>query len=128
MAVLSGSTPKYLLRIYSEAGSQLDPSNTSQVLEVKVFIYNAITGEYVGRFILRESPLPSGYTRLSTKAVETGDVRVLMVLTSAMTSAAAGASNEIQIDIHVPDADVAGTGVRIIKNRGKFHEILKAKL
>jgi hypothetical protein len=127
MAVLAGSTPKYLLRLYNEAGVQLDPSNLSQVLEVKVFIYNAITGEYVGRFILRESPLPSGFTRLSTKVVETGDVRVLMVLTSAMTSAAAGARNEIQIDIHVPDADVTG-GVRIIKNRGKFHEILKAKL
>lgn len=127
MAVLAGSTPKYLLRLFNEAGTQLDPSSTSQVLEVKVFIYNAITGEHVGRFILRESPLPDGYTRLATKTVETGDVRVLMVLTSAMTSAAAGASNEIQIDIHVPDADVT-SGVRIIKNRGKFHEILKAKL
>lgn len=126
MAVLSGSTPKYLLRIYNEAGSQLDPSNLSQVLEVKVHLYNAITGDYVGRFILRESPLPDGYTRLSIKAIATGDVRVLLVLTSAMTSAAAGNSNDIQIDIHVPDSDVPG-GTRIIKNRGKFHEIVKSK-
>ena len=36
MAVLSGSTPKYLLRLYNDAGVQLDPSNLSQVLEVKV--------------------------------------------------------------------------------------------
>ncbi len=126
MAVLSGSTPKYLLRLYNESGVQLDPSNLAQVLEVKVHLYNAITGDIVGRFILRESPLPSGYTRLTTKIVETGDVRVLMVLTSTMTSAAAGNSNEIQIDIHVPDAEVPG-GTRIIKNKGKFHEIVKSK-
>jgi hypothetical protein len=126
MAVLSGSTPKYLLRLYNDAGVQLDPSNLSQVLEVKVHLYNAITGDIVGRFILRESTLPAGYLRLTTKAIATGDVRVLMVLTSTMTSAAAGNSNEIQIDIHVPDTEVPG-GVRIIKNRGVFHEIVKSK-
>lgn len=126
MAVLSGSTPKYLLRLYNDAGVQLDPSNLSQVLEVKVHLYNAITGDIVGRFILRESTLPAGYLRLTTKAIATGDVRVLMVLTSTMTSAAAGNSNEIQIDIHVPDGEVPG-GVRIIKNKGTFHEIVKSK-
>jgi hypothetical protein len=126
MAVLSGSTPKYLLRLYNDAGVQLDPSNLSQVSEVKVHLYNAITGDIVGRFILRESTLPAGYLRLTTKAIATGDVRVLMVLTSTMTSAAAGNSNEIQIDIHVPDTEVPG-GVRIMKNRGKFHEIVKSK-
>jgi len=126
MAVLSGSTPKYLLRLYNDAGVQLDPSNLSQVLEVKVHLYNAITGDIVGRFILRESPVPAGYLRLTTKTIATGDVRVLMVLTSTMTSAAAGNSNEIQIDIHVPDAEVPG-GTRIIKNRGVFHEIVKSK-
>lgn len=126
MAVLAGSTPKYLLRLHNESGVQLDPSNLLQVVEVKVVIYNAFTGDIIGRFILNESTLPAGYSRLTTKVSSTEDVRVQMILTSAMTIAATGNANEVQVDIHVPDADVVG-GVRIIKNKGKFHEILKSK-
>lgn len=126
MAVLAGSTPKYHLRLHNESGVQLDPSNLSQVVEVKVFIYNAFTGTSIGKFILNEPTLPAGFSRLTTKTVVEGDVRVQMVLTAAMTTAALGNSNEVQVDIHVPDADVEG-GVRIIKNKGKFHEILETK-
>ena len=126
MAVLSGSTPKYLLRLRNEAGIQLDPSTLAQVTEVKVFLYNAITGTSIAKFVLRESPLPAGFTALSTKDLGDGDVRVLMVLTAAMTTAAAGNANEIQADVHIPDAE-APDSVRIIKLKGKFHEIQKAK-
>ena len=127
MAILAGSTPKYLLRIRDESGNQLDPSNPAQVTEVKVFIYNALTGTYIARYCLTTSPLPAGYTLLSTKDLGDGDVRVLMVLTSAMTTAAAGNSNEIQVNVEIPDADVPTTGTRVLIRKGKFHEILKAK-
>ena len=126
MAVLSGSTPKYLIRLLNEAGVQLDPSNLAQVTEVKVFINNAINGNSIAKFTLRESPVPTGYSLLTTKDLGDGDVRVLMVLTSAMTTAAEGNSNEIQVNVHIPDADVT-TGTRIIIRRGRFHEILKAR-
>lgn len=126
MAVLSGSTPKYLLRLYNESGVQLDPSNLAQVTEVKVFINNAINGNSIAKFILRESTLPTGYSRLSTKDLGDGDVRVLMVLTAAMTTAAEGNSNEIQVNVHIPDSEVTGN-TRIIILRGRFHEILKSR-
>jgi len=126
MAVFAGSTPKYLLRIRNEAGTQLDPSNLAQVTEVKVFIYNAITGAYVARFILNASTLPAGFTVLSTKDLGDGDIRVLMVLTAVMTTAAEGNRNEIQVNVEMPDAEVpSGTKVLILK--GKFHEVLPAK-
>jgi hypothetical protein len=126
MAVYSGSTPKYLLRLKNETGVQLDPSNLAQVTEVKVFINNAINGNSIAKFILNEVSLPTGYSRLTIKDLGDDDVRVLMVLTSAMTNAAEGNSNEIQVNIHIPDPDITG-GTRIIIRRGRFHEILKAR-
>ena len=46
MAIFAGSTPKFLLKIKNESGTQLDPSDitgsTGTVAEVKIFIYNAI--------------------------------------------------------------------------------------
>lgn len=126
MAVYSGSTPKYLIRLRNDAGVQLDPSNLAQVSEVKVFINNAINGNSIAKFILRESPLPTGYSSLSTKDLGEGDVRVLMVLTAAMTTAAEGNSNQIQVNVHIPDPEVTG-GTRIIILRGRFHEILKSR-
>ena len=126
MAVFAGSTPKYLIRLRNEAGTQLNPSDLTQVTEVKVFLYNALTGAYVARFILNASTLPAGYTKLTTKVLDTSDTRVLMVLTAAMTLAAEGNRNLIQVNVEMPDAEVP-SGTKIVILSGKFHEILKAK-
>lgn len=125
MAVYAGSSPKYLIRLRNQSGIQLDPSNLLQVTEVKVIIFNAINGAVIARFYLRTSP-GEGWTQMVTKDLGDGDVRVLMVLTPAMTLAAKGNSNMIQVEFHVPDTDVPG-GSNIILRQGKFHEILPAK-
>jgi hypothetical protein len=125
MAVYTGSTPKYLIRIRDLAGNQLDPSNSEQVSEVRAIIYNAITGIDIARFRLK-GPLLEGEKRFTTKAVSEGDVRILMVLTSEMTKNAHGNANEIQLNVHIPDDSIEG-GMRIEIRRGKFHEVYKAK-
>lgn len=126
MSVIAGATPKYLLRLKDELGNQLDPSDPLEVTEVKVFISNAITGVVIARFILNVGTLPEGYSRLTVKNLGDTDNRVLMVLTSAMTNAAKGNSNLIQVDLHVPDTE-APDGTLIIKRTGKFHEIFPSK-
>lgn len=125
-AVYAGSTPKYLVKIKDEEGLQLNPSLVASVKEVKIFLFNAITGTDIGKFYLNTAPEVSGWTKMTTKDLGNGDIRVLLALTADQTKAAEGNSNSIQIDIHVPDAEVAG-GTRIIIEKGKFHEILSAK-
>ena len=126
MAVIyAGSTPKFLMRIKDENGVQLDPSNIAQVTEVKVFLYNAINGTIIGKYYLNTNP-GEGWTALTIKDLGEGDKRVLMVMTSAMTTAAEGNSNMIQVDAHIVDADVPG-GSRIVIKKGKFYEIKPAK-
>lgn len=131
MAIFAGSTPKFLLKIKNESGTQLDPSDITggpgTVAEVKIFIYNAISGALIGKWYLRTLPDQSGgWSQLSTKLVAEGDCRVLLVLTSAQTLAAEGNSNIIQADTHINDTDVPG-GIRIEKAKVKFAEVLPVK-
>lgn len=131
MSISAGSTPKFLLKVKNEAGTQLDPSDTSggsgTIAEVKIFIFNSVTGTIVGKWYLRTLPdQTGGWNHLSTKLIATGDCRVLLVLTADQTLAAEGNSNVIQIDTHIYDADVTG-GARIEKVKAKFAEVLPAK-
>jgi len=128
MAIYSGSTPKFLIKIKDNQGIQLDPSNIAEITEVQIIIFNAITGVTVGRFYLRVLPtLPAGETwsQLTTKNLGSDDVRVLLVLTAAQTQLADGNGNKIQIKTTVPDTEV--TGGRITIKTGIFSEIIKSK-
>lgn len=125
--IYAGSTPVYSIRILDESGTQLDPSDLGQVTEVKIFVYNSITGADIGKFYLNTLPSGTGWSKLPTpKTFGTGDVRIMLPLSSSQTRNAEGNSNMIQIDAHVVDADAPG-GVRIDIRKGKFSEILPAK-
>ena len=124
MAIYSGSTPKFLVKIKDEAGIQLDPSNTDQVTEVKITLFNAITSTVFGRFYLNQSS--AGYNiPMTVQDNGEGDLRVKFHLTAAQTEAAEGNSNRIQITITVPDPDIAGG--RVIIKTGKFAEVVRSK-
>jgi hypothetical protein len=123
----SGSTPKYLTRIRDEAGVQLDPEDIDQILEVRIWIYNAISGTIVAKFYLNTLPTPStGWRQASVKEIITGDKRVLFTLTAAETSAAPVNKNEIQIEITIPDADF-DDNKRVIIKTGRFSDIRPAQ-
>ena len=125
--IYAGSTPVYSVRILDESGVQLDPSNLGQVTEVKIFIYNSITGAEIGKFYLNTLPSGDGWVKLPTpKTFSAGDVRIMLPLSSSHTRNAEGNSNMIQINAHIVDADALG-GVRIDIRKGKFSEILPAK-
>jgi len=124
--VYAGSTPKYLIKIKDKNGNQLDPSDAQQVSEVKVFIYNDINGTIFARLYLNTLPSEEGWTQMTTKEIEEDDIRILMVLTASHTNAAEGNSNVIQVDTHIPDAEVPG-GTRVVIKKGKFSEIKPAK-
>jgi len=125
--IYAGSTPVYSVKILDESGVQLDPSNQAQVTEVKIFLFNSITGTEIGRFYLNTLPAGTGWIKLPTpKTFGAGDVRVMLPLSSSQTRNAEGNSNMIQINAHIVDADASG-GVRIDIRKGKFSEILPAK-
>jgi hypothetical protein len=122
-----GSSPKYLARIRDEQGVQLDPSDVNQVLEVRIWIYNSITGADIAKFYLNTAPDPVGSWRAaSVKEVTTGDKRVLLPITVAETLAAFGNKNEIQAEVTVPDEDF-DDNKRVIISKGIFPEIKAAK-
>lgn len=122
-SIYAGSTPKYLIKIKDENGTQLDPREISQIIEVKIFIYNSISGKMIAKFYLNTAPDPAtGWGELTTKVVSASDVRLLMSLTDEQTTEAEGNNNTIQINTHVPDAEIED-GVGIIIKKGKFHEI-----
>jgi len=125
--IYAGSTPVYSVRILDESGTQLDPSDLGQVTEVKIFVYNSITGADIGKFYLNTLPSGTGWSKLPTpKTFGTGDVRIMLPLSSSQTKNAEGNSNMIQIDAHVVDADAPG-GIRIDIRKGKFSEVQPAK-
>jgi len=124
--LFTGSTPEYLLKIIDRDGTQKDPSVSTQVVEVKIFIYNSLTRASVGKFILNENPLPSGFNRATVVDLGGGDKRVRFELTATMTNAAGGNSNSIQVDVHFYDTDYADN-TRIVKKQGRFSEITKAQ-
>lgn len=125
--VYAGSTPKYLIKIKDLNGVQLDPRESSQITDVKVFIYNSISGQMIAKFYFNVAPDPvTGWSQLTSKVVSASDIRLLMVLTAAQTIAAEGNNNIIQIDTHYPDSEVPG-GEKISIKKGKFHEIRPAQ-
>lgn len=126
--VYAGSTPLYNATLFDKDGVQLDPSDISKVIEVKIFIYNAITGAIIGKFYLNELPDEGeGWIKLpAPKTISAGDVRIILPLTAAQTTAAEGNSNEIQMNVHIADADAPG-GVRIDIKKGKFSEVKSSK-
>lgn len=123
----AGSTPKYLTRIRDENGVQLDPENIAQIIEVRIWIFNSISGTVVAKFYLNTSPTPAdGWRQAEVKEISPTDKRVLFTLTAAETTAAPANKNEIQIEITIPDTDF-DDGKRIIIKAGRFSDIKPAK-
>ena len=126
MAIYAGSTPKFLLKVKDEAGFQLNPSDISQVTEVKVYVFNAITNDVWAKFYLKTMPSSGNWTQMSVATLSSTDIRVRFYLTEAQTMAAQGNENKIQVNVSVPDAETGGT--RIVIKTGKFAEIIKAQI
>ena len=126
MAIYAGSTPKFLLKIKDEAGIQLNPLLLTQVLQVKVYIFNAITNLAWAKFYLTTMPTGGNWTIMSTSTLSATDIRVRFYLTEAQTNLAEGNDNKIQVNITVPDTETGGT--RTIIKTGKFAEIIKAQI
>jgi hypothetical protein len=126
-SLYSGSTPKYLVRIRDEAGIQLDPSEVLEIIEVLIWIYNALDGTIVAKFYLNTLPSGSGWRQADTKEVGLNDVRVLFTLTAAETEAAPPNKNEIQIAVTIPDDDFPPDNERIIIKTGRFSDIRPSK-
>jgi len=121
--LIAGSTPKYYTRIRDENGVQLDPSDIAEILDVRIWIYNSITGAIVAKFYLNNTVTPSeGWRQASTKIITAGDVRVMFTLTADETKAAPTNKNEIQIEVTIPDADF-DNNQRIIIKTGRFGDI-----
>lgn len=125
--VYAGSTPKYLIKIKDVNGVQLDPRESNQIIDVKAFIYNSISGQMIAKFYFNVAPDPvTGWTQLTSKVISATDIRILMTLTAEQTIAAEGNNNIIQINTHYPDSEAPG-GVKISIKKGKFHEIRPAQ-
>jgi len=128
MSIFAGSTPKYRIRLKDEAGTQLNPEDTGQILEVKIWIYNSISGDVVAKFYLNDAPDPIGtWRQAGIKEIVPGDKQVHIYLTTSETEEAAPDMNIMQVAVTVPDADFAD-GKRIIVKKGRFHDIKYAKL
>lgn len=125
-SIYAGSTPKYFLKIKDSSGTQLDPENAAQVLDVIIFIYNASTGDIIAKFYLNTLPEGSDWTMMTVKTITAGDKRVQFYLTSEQTEQAAGANTVIQVNLHFADTD-APDNTKINIKRAKFHEIKPAK-
>gem|GEM_PF-1937470 len=125
--IYSGSTPKYAIRIKDANGNQLDPSSTGQVLDMRIWVLNAVTGEAISKRYLNNIPTPSeGWLKADVKEIAPGDKRVLFYLTILETSLAPTNTSEIQVEITFPDSDYPD-GKRIEITRGRFFEIQTAK-
>lgn len=126
--IFAGSTPKFLMKLKTKDGIQLDPSDANVVVDVQVIIYNAITGIVITRMYL--NTLPAGtdtWRKMLIKTMATGDKRVQFYLTAAETTAAKGNTNVIQVKTTVVDTEITGN-VRTIIKKGKFQEILASKV
>ena len=129
MAVLyEGSTPRFLLRIRDGSGVQLNPNlSAGQVTEVKVWIYNSITGAIIAKRYLNTPPAPLDiWAQMTTKEVTSGDHRIQIALTAAETTDKTPNANEIQIELTVPDGATPPGTVKDV-GKGKFYDINPAK-
>jgi hypothetical protein len=124
MTVYAGSTPKYIISIKDENGVELNASDLNVITQVKIYIYNSLTGDDIGKFYLN-APAPAGTGWVQISLYPEDIKKVLLVLSAAHTSAAQGNANTIQINTHIKDAQVSG-GERIVIKKGKFHEISPA--
>lgn len=122
MSLYQGETPKYLVRIKDANGVQLDPSNVAQVVEVKIWIYNSITGESIAKFVYPTSP-SAGWRAATIKVISGEGKRLLFILTEAETEAAKGNSNIIQIQTIFYDDENPPSNARTEIKKGQFDEI-----
>lgn len=122
--IKAGSTPGFYFRIKDDDGNQLDPESATAVIEFKAIIYNAISDVASAKFVLNETPLPSGYTRALVKDLGGGDKRVAIYLTAAQTLALAqeGNNNKIQVEVTYYDTDYDSNSKIVVKT-GKFPEV-----
>lgn len=125
--IYSGSTPKYVIRVKDANGNQLDPSSTGQILDMRIWVLNTVTGEVIAKRYLNSIPSPSeGWLKANVKEVAPGDKRVLIYLITSETSLAPTNTSDIQVEITFPDPDYPdGKRIEIIK--GRFYEIQTAK-
>jgi hypothetical protein len=127
MSVFQGSTPKFLTRIKDSSGVQLDPSDVDQVIEMFIWIYNAISGAIIAKLYLNTLPEADvGWRALVVKQIVPGDKRLLFYLTKEESEAAHSNNNEIEIKLILPDVD-APDGEYITIGKKRFSEVKPAK-
>ena len=125
--IYSGSTPKYAIRVKDRTGVQLDPSSVGQIVDMRVWVLNSVTGEVIAKRYLNAVPSPSeGWLQARVKEVAPGDNRVLFYLTTSETLLAPTNTSDIQVEITFPDPDYPD-GKRIEITKGRFYEIQTAK-
>jgi hypothetical protein len=70
MEIFAGSTPKLLVKVKDEDGVQLDLEDADQVIDVRIKIYNAISGAIIAKFYLNAEPTPSdGWRKAEVKTL-----------------------------------------------------------
>lgn len=123
MPLYQGETPKYLCKFKDALGVQLDPSDSAQISEVRIWINNAIDGSLVAKFIYPTSP-STGWRAATVKTVATLplDRRIMFMLTAAETRAATGNQNNIQIETTFYDEEMPDNK-RIEIGSAEFGEI-----
>lgn len=125
--IYAGSTPKYVIRVKDALGNQLDPSSTGQVLDMRIWVFNAVTGDVIAKRYLNSIPSPSeGWVKANVKEIVPGDKRVLIYLTALETSLAPTDTSDIQVEITFPDPDYPD-GKRVEITKGRFYEIQTGK-
>lgn len=129
MSIYQGSTPKYLAKIKNDLGIQLDPSNVLEVIEVRVWISNALDGTSVAKFIYPTTTPPAGWRAATVKTLTTSplDRRVMFTLTAAETRAAQGNQNDIQVETTFYDEEMPDNK-RIEIGSTRFGEIKNSQL
>jgi len=125
--IYSGSTPKYAIRVKDRDGVQLNPSSVGQIIDMRVWVFNAVTGGVIAKRYLNTIPSPSeGWLKADVKEVSPGDNRVLFYLTASETLLAPTNTSEIQVEITFPDSDCSD-GKRIEIAKARFYELQTAK-
>jgi len=124
MPIIAGSTPKFLVKIKDENGLVMDPEDGAAVIDVLIWIYNAISGTIIAKFYLNALPAADDGWRQITRV--TADDSLVLTLTAEETLNAPGNQNEIKIAVTVPDTDFADSQ-RTEVNIGNFPEIKHTK-
>jgi hypothetical protein len=129
MEIYAGSTPKLLVKIKDADGVQMDPEDADQIIDVRIKIYNAISGAIIAKFYLNAVPTPStGWRQADVKVLSSQDKRLVLTLTAEETHAAPGNQNDIKVEVIVPDTDMVDSNdERTEVMVGHFPEIKHTK-